>query len=562
MTLEVDITYTAPGAGAQPRTLFSRLADTVNVRDYGALGDGTGHTPTDTGVDIYSAAWNTWAGTPFETNLSHSPWGTGGTFNPPRATPFLNTDTWDYIGITLAMWQAKATYLPAGIYLINVSGLGKSTVCNGLYIMSGLEQIIFGDGPEQTTIQTKEDSSYFSTNQVGVTGAFQLFTIYRGTGQATHIRDLSLSGPISYSPTALNLDLIQGLNINGVTFRELWLTSASRGLALLTNTSDCHATGITAEFCFDSIVYVDSGSELDIDFCNLWSSAPETTMMGIHALGNVEISSCRFMEFGGGAVLAMTGSLVGCHVWNNNGCSGWPVSFSGAATVLGNDIVGNTSGGCLNVVTGAVVSGNRIIEAGEHHCIGIGNGNAGSATNLAITGNVLTKSNNTAAAFNYAVLATHQGVDYTGAATASVFISGNVVSGNWLSLLGTATLRNNMVNAVLQVGAAVMSGSFATPSSTITITGGSLDPGDGSIAAQQRLYLISVVSTGLSHAGQGFALYTNLYDGTAVLLNTLGTKVTNGSMTFGTSGNNPTVAITSSGTAGTVSYTVTMNTLV
>ena len=46
--------------GPAPRSLATRAADVVNVRDYYARGDGKGTSPSDEDVDISAEPWNNW----------------------------------------------------------------------------------------------------------------------------------------------------------------------------------------------------------------------------------------------------------------------------------------------------------------------------------------------------------------------------------------------------------------------------------------------------------------------------------------------------------------------
>ena len=103
--------------GPAQRSLAVRAADTVNVRDWLARGDGKRETPHDEGVDISTASWNDWKKYPFYTDKAYSPYWVTGAFKPPRPTPFVSTDTWDSIGINLAVWNAAGqaeVFLPAG----------------------------------------------------------------------------------------------------------------------------------------------------------------------------------------------------------------------------------------------------------------------------------------------------------------------------------------------------------------------------------------------------------------------------------------------------------------
>ena len=61
--------------------------------------------------------WNNWTKYPFFTDRVWSPFWISGTFKPPRPTPFTSTDTWDSIGVNLAVWNAAGrgeVFLPAG----------------------------------------------------------------------------------------------------------------------------------------------------------------------------------------------------------------------------------------------------------------------------------------------------------------------------------------------------------------------------------------------------------------------------------------------------------------
>ena len=100
--------FRTAGLGVRARSLADRAADTLNAKDYGARGDGSGVTPDDTHDDVTSEPWNDWTLYPFFNDRGHSAYwaNSQGKFEPPRPRPFLNTDTWDSIGINLAIWTA------------------------------------------------------------------------------------------------------------------------------------------------------------------------------------------------------------------------------------------------------------------------------------------------------------------------------------------------------------------------------------------------------------------------------------------------------------------------
>lgn len=121
-----------------------------------------------------------------------------------------------------------------------------------------------------------------------------------------------------------------------------------------------------------------------------------------------------------------------------------------------------------------------------------------------------------------------------------------------LDAIQTFTAAQTFEGDVL--GKEIMTGTDANASFTITVTG-ALGIGSGDTRATKRLNLISVFTETSGHICRGYALYTSQYNGNAVLIATLGTSVIGGTITFGVSGSNPTIAVTNSA-GGTVNYTV------
>ena len=121
------------------------------------------------------------------------------------------------------------------------------------------------------------------------------------------------------------------------------------------------------------------------------------------------------------------------------------------------------------------------------------------------------------------------------------------------SFTGTQTFNGNTVSLLDVYGKQIMSGTGSTSPFIITITG-LLGQGQGDTRSQQRLTLVSVYTSGPSHVGHAFALYTNEFNGNAILIATLGSSVVGGSIVFGVSGVNPTATVVNSG--GTVNYLV------
>jgi len=420
----------------------------VNVKWYGARGDNTGDTPGDESIDITSEPWNTWDNTGWKDNVSWSPYGTSGSFVAPRPSglPFANDDTWDYIGCSRALWasenNAQTTFFPAGTFIINVSSTDSKGSLNGLSIMRDMGHTIEGAGVYETIIYPKEDYTFFNTTSTGSTNAFQLFNIYRTGGPPTHITGMAFVGPTNYTVTSQNLTLIRCQNINGVTFRDLWLSSGDYGIHSTTNGGDSHIKGVTSEYLWRATVYTDSGSDFTIDFCNFWASAVVTGQRGIEADGKVDVRNTRFINFRAQSCLAARGVFQNNYVAVSSAATN--VSFTSDALVTGNYMTGSSGAPFVKVGSNSTISDNYFYQTDQHGCIDGGTSSAGTATNLVISGNTFIKTNATAAAQNYAITALDSGVSYTGAATASMFIIGNTFQGRALTSIGSATIKDNI----------------------------------------------------------------------------------------------------------------------
>lgn len=431
------------------KTQFAGIVGKVDVRWCGALGDGSGDTPTDTGDDISSAAWNTWENTLFKTSLAWSPYG-GGSFTAPtgRTVPFLNTDSWDYIGANLACWSngRGTTYFPAGSYVINVADT-TFTANRGIILMRGLEQSLIGDGKYITSIETVENNAFFAANNVGSQNTYCIINLYRTGGAPTSIRDFSLIGPLGYATTNLNLTLINCYNINGVDFSNLWLSVGSRGIYAETNSGDSHMSNCTSEYLFNATLYTDATSEINVDFCNFWASGDLTLQTGITALGLCHVTNTRFIEFTGYSVNAAYGIMSGCLV-SSLIAENIAVQFDGNAVITGNYFDIDADGYAVQVGENSSITGNYFKQESNHPCLNCGDGTASSATNLVISGNTFIKTNAAAEVQNYSVTAYESGVGYTTGATASMFLTSNTFQGRALTTIGTASIKSNIFSGV------------------------------------------------------------------------------------------------------------------
>jgi hypothetical protein len=432
--------FTQAGAGAARRTVESKLKDEISVKDFGARGDGLGATPADEGVDISNASWNTWDGTPFKNNLAWSPYGTTGSFVPPTPKPFQNTDTWDFIGVQLALWQStRSVYIPEGDYVINVS-----RTAGGLIMMKDQEKTIRGASTYFTRFVTKEDANFFVTgNQAD--SHYNILTLYRTGGPPTHILGVGFIGPSNFPTDRNNLSLINMLNVNGITVREVWLSSASYGIKTGTYSGEVLLKGITAEFCFNSTVFSDSDSETYIDFCNIVASASLNTQRGVVIQGYGQITNSRFSGFDGQSVILEKGIFSNNEVTNFSQAGG--VTLNNFCIANNNFIAGDPAGPLVNLTHDCTFVGNRLDNTGSSSCVNLGDGNtAGSATNIILSGNLLKSTAGQIPISGFTSSSTNL------AAASSVAIHDNVIDSSTSQIaVGNADMQNNVNNGTVMV---------------------------------------------------------------------------------------------------------------
>jgi hypothetical protein len=561
------IAYVPSGTGAMATIVQTKLRESVSVKDFGALGDGSGATPTSTGQDISTATWNTWNNTLWKDSPSWSPYyaNSQGTFQPPRTKPFANDDTWDYIGCNLALWQgarqSQKTYFPAGTYVMNAYSTTAKGAYQGLALMRGMEQTICGAGPYESNIVWKEDATFFNSNNFGTVNYYKLLTLYRVGGPPTNVTEMGFIGPTNYNPLALNMTLIDCENINGITFRNLWLTSAYRGIHAEVSSGDSYIRSCTAEFCFGSAIDTDATSDFKIDFCNFTASATITNQTGVLALGLATVTNTNFVGMNGPSLTAVTG------IFSNNSVNvvsaTGNVIFTDSAVISGNNFQGSSPTWILQTTKNASIVGNTFNNSGNHPSINIGNGANSSATNIVIDGNTFIKTNSASEPQNYAIIANENNVGYIGAATNTVIISNNTFQGRALTSIGPATMMNNTfdtsivpgnINSRGDVSGLLVTSGTGGASFTFNVTG-VIGQSQGGTRDTRRVIIINVYSNCTGHEVHGVAIYTNDYQGYAQLLGTLGKYETNGTITFGTSTVYPTVTITNT-SGNTTGYQV------
>lgn len=104
------------GAGAVQRTAQDKLRQNVDAADFGALGNGSGDLVGSAAVGASWNAWPSWInGSNYGTKPGHD-YGDAAWLAANK--PFLPTDTWDFVGIQLALWAVQT----AGGGVVNLTG--------------------------------------------------------------------------------------------------------------------------------------------------------------------------------------------------------------------------------------------------------------------------------------------------------------------------------------------------------------------------------------------------------------------------------------------------------
>lgn len=414
----------------------------VSVKDFGALGDGTGKTPADTGVDITNASWNCYPA--------------GSSYFDPSYTPdasitsstkaFTNTDSWDSIGIQLAVWYSNSVHIPIGEYVLTKS----------IQKVRGMEGTVYGASSLQTKITYKNYATFSSRPQSGDS----LFNYYRvAGGPPSYIRDLGFSStPGSIQGTGLQMN-----NCNQVHLYDLWISGFNRGISQDNQCTDGpFCTGIVTEFNNYAFFSDDCDPPYFYD-CDFWQSAGGgltyqaiNVNLGAHTPGDVFVSNTRFVGFRGNAVFAAgAANIVGCEVVDHLGDI--PFSVGDNSIVSSNAISGTFGYAGISVGTDSIVNNNTVnpSASSEHADIKV------NGSTCVITGNRIIKTNTTANADNYAILI---------AAGTNTIVSNNILSGGSRAIVaqtsGTANIFGNMQNGVLD---GIISGTTSSIANGATI---------------------------------------------------------------------------------------------
>ena len=388
------------------------LAFSMSVRDYGAVGDGKGLTPADSNIDISNESWNAW---PIKISSDVS----SVVFTASK--PFANTDTWDYIGIQRSIFEhAGRTYIPAGAYVVNKPVL----------VVKGLEQQIVGDGMYSTKLHYKELKSYPSVAMETGKSYKPLLRLYRVGGPPTVVRDICFIGPDNYQKDSHHLALISQENTNGVHLENLWLTSCDIGVFYNWSSGDSYVSNVTAEYCFDAIVYQHDNCDLDVSFCNFWSSQNVYASNAVRSKGSrVSITHTKFVGFLGGAVISQNSALISsCSFDPSPGCSGI-INAGPKSTIIGNTISCAAAVDRLVILRSQSSFSGNVVSNGSNHAEVSVEFDATHCQSSVVSGNVFVHSNASDEPQNFSIIAHCPGVSYSEGAQKCV-VSGNSFSGS------------------------------------------------------------------------------------------------------------------------------------
>lgn len=417
--------FQAAGSGAVATTVQNKLREVVSVKDFGALGDGTGRTPADDGVDITNKVWNCYppGSSYFSTEYSPDASITAAT------KAFSNTDSWDTIGIQLAVWYNNSVKIPAGRYLLT----------RPIQRVFGMEGMLSGDGAFITTLTYKTEKD----NPVKIIRDFE-----NGRSQAgfalLHQHQV-LGGPPSYIRDmcfATTNGQIQGVGIymqrcNQHHLDDLWITGFEYGIRQDNACNDGpFITGLVTEFNINAIHSTDSGL-INISHCDFWQSAlgGETynaivTVAGNNGNGDINVHNTSFYGFRGACVQAAGAcNIAGCEVIGH--LYGTPFTLGDNSIITGTKITGIYGWDAITLANNSICKGNYIYanENNEHSDINI------NGSNNIIEGNHIYHKNKNAISDNYAIYASGGG--------------NNLIMGNFLMGGTNATVKHGPTDIVL-----------------------------------------------------------------------------------------------------------------
>ena len=247
--------------GTVTRTLSSILDDTLNVRDYGAVGDGV----TDDTAAIQQAINDEWA------RISNS-----------NAAVFSSRNVINFPAGTYAV-SATINLLP----YITLSGEGVNRT--NIALISG------GTGPVFTTA----DSLGQTGANIGTNGALLPTSV--------SIKGMNIDGSSDAVNPVISLQRCSGVSLSSLDVQGSWLegtspTTAAPGIVIesLGNaviTSDIAFTGVNIKNCSNAIVTSDQIQRINVTGAQIQQCYSGISLLGgSNGPSNVQISTSRFQD--------------------------------------------------------------------------------------------------------------------------------------------------------------------------------------------------------------------------------------------------------------------------
>ena len=310
--------------------------------------------------------------------------------------------------------------------------------------------------------------------------------------------------------------------------------TALGGNTLVSNSSGANNTGLGAQALYSN------------------TTASNNTAVGYQAGYSNTTGTITALGYRAGYANTVGGSNVAIGdltlLNNATGVSNTAVGYSAlnalnrttGATAYSNTALGANSG--LQLTTG---SGNTFIGQGTGYGTTTGNknifvGGGDSATNYPAGYFVTTGSSNTILG---CFSGNSGGLDIRTASNYIVLADGDGNPRAYWDNYGNANLPTRRYGYKFANGASA--GTTGTYNVTVT---GFAGQGSGALNDLSSFYYVTFLSATSSHQLQGVALYTNDYDGNAILLTTIAKREVGGTLTFSTSGVSP--LITSTNTSG------------
>ena len=357
------VLYTQGGTNSVSRTITSKLQETVSVKDFGAIGNGTAD---DTQAFVNAVA---------ASNSIYIPNGTykiTGTITTSSADTFIGAGRSATIiaptgNFDVFSWTGSAT--GGGIRSLYINGSGMSG--GNIVSMVGqtrwsMSDVTIAGGYNGVLIQDQNVASLQNVWINGLTGVYGI-KIYGSTTASSNVCDLDniqigfATNTIS-SPTGIIVDS----GVQTVDIRHVAIAKGYRGLAI-TNTLNytnspafVTAFDLQAENTYDSGLYIDGGTaQTENHFFNALYCGGSLSSAGVYLSDGVASApSVQNVQIIGGQIgnnnqqgIYCAGSyvkVIGSHIFNN--------SKAGSASYPGVQVVGRaasfnrgfTMTGCLS----------------------------------------------------------------------------------------------------------------------------------------------------------------------------------------------------------------------